>query len=93
VRWRQWFTHLLCGVGLWWLILGAAGLIIPLFFSVVLGYTLENANGDLSILMGHILEGAGVLALMSIGLTLVLLLTGVGMLLYFKSRRVKYVEG
>lgn len=93
VRWRQWFASLLCGVGLWWLILGAAGLIIPLFFTVVLGYTSENANGDLSILMGHILGGAGVLALVTIGVTLILLLTGVGMLFYLKSRGSRYVEG
>jgi hypothetical protein len=93
VRWRQWFASLLCGAGIWWLILGAAGLIIPLFFSVVLGYTPEDANGDHSILLGYILGGAGVLALVTIGLTLVLLLTGVGVLFYIKSRRGGYVEG
>lgn len=84
--WPQRFASMLRGLGMWWLIVGASGLLIPLFFTVVLGYSSGNANGDLSILMGYILYVAGVLALVTIGLTLVLLLISIGAMFYLKFR-------
>jgi len=90
--WVQRLAVMLRGVGIWWLIFGASGLLLPVFFTVVLRYSSGDANGDLSILLGHIFSVAGVLALVTIGVTLVLLLAGVGVLLYFKSRGSRYVE-
>jgi hypothetical protein len=84
--WPQRLASMLRGLGMWWLIVGASGLLIPLFFTVVLGYSSGNANGDLSILMTHILYVAGVLALVTICVTLVLLLIGIGAVFYLKFR-------
>jgi magnesium-transporting ATPase (P-type) len=92
VPWPQRIANLLRGVGIWWLVLGGSTFLIFLVVYIVMHYQ-ENANGDLSILLVNIFSVTAGLALVTIGVTLILLLTGVGMLFYFKSRGSKYVEG
>jgi hypothetical protein len=90
--WPPRIANLLRGVGIWWLVLGSSTFLIFLAVYVVMRYQ-ENANGDLSILLVNIFSVTAVLALVTIGVTLILLLTGVGMLFYIKSKQRGYVEG